>query len=46
VYVGNVTEYTFPNANLDDWVFGVAAVDAAGHESPISAYIAPALRLE
>jgi hypothetical protein len=46
LYVGNVTEYTFPNANIDDWVFGVAAVDAAGHESPVSAYVAPALRVE
>jgi hypothetical protein len=41
LYVGNVTEYTFPRANIDDWVFGVAAVDAAGHESTISAYVAP-----
>ena len=27
--------------NIDDWVFGVAAVDAAGHESTVSAYVAP-----
>jgi len=39
--VGNVTDYTFPNANIDDWVFGVAAVDAAGHESTVSVYVAP-----
>ena len=39
--VGNVTEYTFPKMNIDDWVFGVAAVDAAGHESTISVYVAP-----
>jgi len=39
--VGNVTEYTFPKMNIDDWVFGVAAIDAAGHESSISAYVAP-----
>jgi hypothetical protein len=39
--VGNVTEYTFPKMNIDDWVFGVAAVDAAGHESTINAYVAP-----
>ncbi len=38
--VGNVTEYTFPKANIDDWVFGVAAVDAAGHESTVSVYVA------
>jgi hypothetical protein len=43
VYVGNVTEYTLPHANVDDWVFGVAAVDADGHESTVSAYVpAPA----
>ena len=39
LYVGNVTEYTLPHANVDDWVFGVAAVDAAGHESTVSAYL-------
>jgi len=40
-YVGDVTEYTLPHANVDDWVFGVAAVDADGHESTVSAYVAP-----
>jgi len=40
-YVGNVTEYTLPHANIDDWVVGVAAVDADGHESTVSAYVAP-----
>ena len=39
--VGNITEYTFPHMNIDDWVFGVAAVDAAGHESTVSAYVTP-----
>ena len=39
--VGNVTEVTLPRMNIDDWVFGVAAIDAAGHESTVSAYIAP-----
>jgi hypothetical protein len=29
-----------PHANVDDWVFGVAAVDADGHESTVSAYVA------
>jgi hypothetical protein len=37
--VGNVTEYTFPHMNVDDWVFGVAAVDVGGHESTVSAYV-------
>lgn len=40
LYVGNVTEYVFPHANIDDWVFGVASVDAAGHESTVSVYVA------
>jgi hypothetical protein len=39
LYVGNVTEYTMPHANIDDMVFGVAAVDADGHESTVSAYV-------
>jgi Peptidase family M28 len=43
LYVGNVTEYTMPHANIDDFVFGVVAVDADGHESTVSAYVpAPA----
>ena len=41
VYVGNVLEYTMPRMNIDDWVFGVAARDATGHESNVSAYVAP-----
>ncbi len=40
-FVGNVTEYTMPHMNVDDWVFGVAAVDSDGHESTVSAYVAP-----
>jgi hypothetical protein len=40
IAVGNVTEYTFPHMNIDDSVFGVAAVDGAGHESTINAYVA------
>jgi Peptidase family M28 len=39
--VGNVTEVTLANTLIDDLVFGVAAVDAAGHESVVSPYIAP-----
>src|SRR5258705_4335175 len=43
LYVGNVTEYVLPHLNIDDWVFGVAAVDAGGHESTVNAYVpAPA----
>ncbi len=39
--VGNVTAYVMPNVSIDDYVFGVAAVDAAGHESLVSAYVNP-----
>jgi hypothetical protein len=38
LYVGNVTDFVLPHANIDDWVFGVAAVDAQGHESTVSVY--------
>ena len=37
--VGNVTEFVLPNKNIDDYVFGVAAVGPGGHESTISAYV-------
>jgi hypothetical protein len=39
LYVGNVTEFIFKNKNIDDHVFGVAAVGQNGHESSISAYV-------
>ena len=41
VLVGNVTEHSFPNTIIDDYVFGVAALDASGHESVVNAYVAP-----
>jgi hypothetical protein len=39
--VGNVTAVLLPNMQIDDYVFGVAAIDAAGHESFVTAYVAP-----
>ena len=39
--VGNVTELVLPTLQIDDVVVGVAAVDAAGHESVVSAYVSP-----
>jgi Peptidase family M28 len=39
--VGNVTALVLPDMQIDDYVFGVAAVDAAGHESFVSAYVTP-----
>jgi len=39
--VGNVTALVLPDMQIDDYIFGVAAVDAAGHESFVSAYVTP-----
>jgi hypothetical protein len=39
LYVGNVTQFVLANKNIDDHVFGVAAVGPMGHESTISAYV-------
>jgi len=35
-WVGNVTEYTLRNVVIDDYFFGVAAVDREGHESLVA----------
>lgn len=34
-WVGDVREYTFPGLIIDNYFFGVAAVGASGHESPV-----------
>jgi hypothetical protein len=39
--VGDVTEWTLPKANIDDFVYGVAAIGPGGHESTVSAYVPP-----
>jgi len=39
--VGKVTNVVLPNTQIDDFVFGVAAVDAHGHESFVAAYVTP-----
>ena len=39
--VGNVTQFTLKNVNIDDFVFGVSAVGADGQESMVSAYVSP-----
>lgn len=39
--VGNVTELTLRDVSIDDFIFGVAAYDAEGHESLVSAYVNP-----
>ena len=35
-WVGNVTEYTVENVIIDNYFFGVAAVDREGHESLVA----------
>jgi hypothetical protein len=34
-------ELTLPGVSIDDFVFGVAALDGAGNESLVAAYVAP-----
>jgi hypothetical protein len=43
--VGNVTQLVLPAMTIDDFVFGVAAIGADGHESLISAYVSPTRRV-
>jgi Peptidase family M28/Fibronectin type III domain len=42
-FVGNVTSYTLQGLSKDNYLFGVRAVDKAGHRSPVS-YPRPAPR--
>lgn len=39
IFVGNVLEYTLPDVSIDEYVFGVKAVDQDGNESLASAYV-------
>jgi len=41
IQVGNVTEHTLPNVTIDEYVFGVSAVDTSGNRSTVSAYVMP-----
>ncbi len=41
VRVGNVTEHTFPDVTIDEYIFGVSAVDTDGYESVVTAYVMP-----
>jgi len=41
VPVGKATEYTFPNVTIDEYVFGVSAVDTEGNRSVVTAYVMP-----
>lgn len=42
--VGQATEFVIPSVSIDDYVFGVSAVGADGHESLVSAYVNPPRR--
>ncbi len=39
VFVGKSAEYTVPDVSIDEWVFGVKAVDQSGNESLVAPYI-------
>jgi hypothetical protein len=39
--IGNVTQFTLKNVNIDDFVLGVSAIGDGGHESAVSAYVSP-----
>lgn len=39
--VGGATALVLKDVSIDDFIFGVAAVDEAGHESLVSAYVNP-----
>jgi hypothetical protein len=41
IHVGNVTEHTLPDVTIDEYVFGVSAVDTGGNHSVVSAYVMP-----
>jgi len=40
IFVGNVTEYLMHDVSIDDYVFGVKAIDKDGNESLVSPYVA------
>jgi len=37
--VGDVTEHSFPDMSIDDFILGVAAIGPDGHESLVSPYV-------
>ncbi len=41
VWVGIEGEHRFPNMSIDEWVFGVKAIDDDGNESLVSPYVYP-----
>ncbi len=41
VFVGLQGEHRFPGMSIDEWAFGVKAIDRDGNESLVSPYVAP-----
>jgi hypothetical protein len=39
IFVGNVTKYTIPDISIDEYVFGVKAVDTEGNESLVTPFV-------
>lgn len=44
VFVGLQGEHRFPGMSIDEWAFGVKAIDRDGNESLVSPYVAPERR--
>ena len=44
VFVGVQGEHRFPGMSIDEWAFGVRAIDNDGNESLVSPYVAPTRR--
>lgn len=38
-YVGNLNEYAMPDVSIDEYVFGVAAVDKDANKSLVTPYV-------
>jgi hypothetical protein len=39
IFVGDQREFTLPEVSIDEWVFGIKAVDKDGNESLVSPYV-------
>jgi Zn-dependent M28 family amino/carboxypeptidase len=39
IFVGQRNEYVLPDVSIDEWVFGVKAIDKEGNESLVSPYV-------
>jgi hypothetical protein len=39
IFVGNVTRFTIPDISIDEYVFGVKAVDTEGNESLVTPFV-------